>query len=48
MRQSDTFLQLAKGSLDALGAIKKVINPQIACNADNVGNILRGGINLNK
>jgi hypothetical protein len=58
MWQSDSVLQLAKGSSDALGAIRKSYkypleqiacrNPQIACNADHVGNILLGKINLNK
>jgi hypothetical protein len=56
MRQSNTFLQLAKESLIAFRAIAKgsqkpfrancMGNLQIACNADNDSNIPLGDPNL--
>jgi hypothetical protein len=56
MRQSTTFLQLAKGSLMSLELFTTgyqipftanyMWNPPIACKSDNISNILRGEINL--
>jgi hypothetical protein len=56
MRKSNTFLQLAKGSLIAFGAFAKgnqipfrahcMRNLLIACNADNESNIPLGDPNL--
>jgi hypothetical protein len=56
MRQSNTFLQLAKGSLIAFRATEKgnqipfrantIQNPRIVWNTDNVINIPMGELNL--